>query len=294
MQQPEPQWFVLNYISSTPDRAAAAARTVSAFNAATGARLSVFAPTIIEMVERNGRLVRRDTPLIFHYVFVYGTEDQVKRLCAADNGYSLIINRAGSQRYLTVSQADMDAFVVIARAHSNCLPCYASDEVDLCEGDLIRIVDGPFAGLCGRYVPRRGSRSGNVYISVTQDLATVIYNVSADYVSIIEFARDSRRVYDIIDAFVPRLQRAIDAYRPDEPLPPDIVAPLSIFVRRMGDARLNNPKIDGKLQALLRAAHAILGNADAARDAARRLERLAPHITNPATRTLLAHLSLIP
>lgn len=268
MDTTQPRWHVLNYIKAGMTRSSAASTAVGRYNASNpGADLEVFAPTFVKMVNSNGRVVRRVAPLVYHYIFVRGVSDTVKDFCRRTDGFSPIFNRSGAGRYLTVGDSEMHAFMIIARACSNELPCYTLSEVDLADGDLVEVVDGPFAGLRGYYVPRRGSRHGNIYITANHLLASVVYDVRAQYVRVIEFARDTRRAYDIVDAFVPRLTTALDYAEkyPGEPLPASVSAPLSTFISRMGIAHLPSGRLAGKLSLLLAGAYALLGDHASAR-----------------------------
>lgn len=256
----EPHWYVLNYI--TRGRGVSSETTAGRYAASTGERLEVFAPTYIEMIRRdNGDWVRAERPLLYHYVFVRGTESAVKGLCGSDNGFSLILNRASEGgRYLTMSPVALENFRTLSRCYRSSIPCYLTDEVDLCEGDLVEIASGEFVGVRGRYVPKKGGRSGYVTLSVTQGMHALVLGVKSDYIRILAFGRNSRRVYDQLDAYLPRLLAALRTYRTGAPLGPRDLAPVEVFVRRMGLATLPAGKARTKLHLLLWASYTLLGD----------------------------------
>lgn len=74
-------WYVLNHIPASSLKTDSAKQAVERFNVVAGSDVELFAPTFVEMVERKGKLVRKDVPLVFHYVFVRGRLDDLKRLC---------------------------------------------------------------------------------------------------------------------------------------------------------------------------------------------------------------------
>lgn len=293
MDKPAKHWFVLNHIKQTNAKAATPQAEVNRFNAINNDSLELFAPTFVRMVEHNGKPVCKSEPLTFHYVFVRGTSDDVKQLCSLPNGFSFVLNHSGESKYVTVSDKNMADFKAIARAYSNSLPCFSPDDITLEDGDLVEVVYGDFPGLTGTYIPKKGGKTGNIYIAVSHDLASVVYNIRAEYVRVLEFAKGSKRAYDQIEAFIPKLFKALRLYAADEPIPAPILSPLVIFCRRMSAVRIDNPKLDAKLQALLMCATHILGDTDSHTIAATRFARRHNAITSPWLQALILLLQAV-
>lgn len=85
------QWYVLNHIDSTLGKQEAVVRSkIEKFNLSQSASLEVFAPTFVSVVNIGGKCVRTEHPLTFHYVFVKGTFDAVKKLCGMAGGFSFV------------------------------------------------------------------------------------------------------------------------------------------------------------------------------------------------------------
>lgn len=205
-------WFVLNYIPSPGTRRSGLPALIDAFNRQDplqASPLELFAPTFISLVEERGKVAKTEKPLLYHYIFVRGDEDTVKRLCLSFSGFSFVMDRAGARRHLTVPDHTLDAFRIIAQYHSGKLPCYPLEGINLDQGDKVQIVSGPCAGLTGTYISRRGGKSGNILVAIDGNMAAVVYDVKADYVRVLEFARDSKRVYDQLDAFASRLTSSL-------------------------------------------------------------------------------------
>lgn len=280
----EERWFVLNHIPLSQARQSAAEYEMGIFNRISGCNLSLFAPTLVKMVKGGEKLRMREVPLLFHYVFVRGRLDDVRALCAASNGFSLIKDSAGACGYLVISTAAVEVFMQIARMYHNEVPCFSTDEIDLEKGDEVEVVAGDFPGLRGTYIPKRGGRSGNLLIEVTQSLAAVVYDIKADYVRILRFAKGSKRPNDQMDAIVPKLYKAMRTYSAGETLSAAELSPLIVFGRRLGDAKLDTPKLNARLQVILLAISRLLGDREAESRAEEKLARYAPAMTNPATR----------
>lgn len=282
------QWFVLNHLrpSGSPGKPGAVEQTIQRYNAATGSSLELFAPTLIKAIQRQGKIIQLETPLAFHYVFVRGTLAEVKRLCSMSNGFSFVLDHAGQQRYATVPDQAMATFRRVALAYSNTLPFFSLRDIDLEQGDLVEIVEGTFPGLVGYYIPRPKSTSGDILLEVSQNLGTVVYDIKASYVRVLHFSSRSRRSYDQIDAFVPRLLAAIEQMHTSGTLAPSTISHLTIFARRMEQARIDNPKLEAKLLILLRAAFHLLGIHASEDNATERLNRRRQQITSAPTRAL--------
>lgn len=284
------RWFVLNYISPVPGRNRERAESeVERFNRSNNTDLQLFAPTIRQTRIKNGREEVIERPLTFHYVFLHATEQEAKRLAGQDNGFSLILSHTGGQdRYAVVSDAAMASFQRIALHYGNTLPFFSLNDVDLLQGDRIEIVDGEFAGLQGTYLPSPRRASGNVIVTADNEFASVIFDVKASHIKILEFSKSTRRPYDLIDAFIPRLLSAKETIESGESLSQKQLTDLILFTRRMEDARLDNHKIEAKLLGLLIAAKRLLGADDATLLPLRqRYARRLPTVTNPKTLALL-------
>ena len=280
----EERWFVLNHIPLSQSRQSRADAEIELFKRISGYELFLFAPTLVKMVKGREKLRMLEAPLLFHYVFVRGRLEDVRALCGATNGFSLIKDRAGSCGYLVISTAAVEAFMQVARMYHNEVPCFSTYEIDLEKGDEVEVVEGDFPGLRGTYIPKRGGRSGNLLIEVTQSLAAVVYDIKADYVRILKFAKGSKRPNDQMDAVIPKLYKAMRTYSAGETLSAAELSPLIVFGRRMGDAKLDTPKLNARLQVILLAISRLLGDRDAESRAEEKLARYAPAMTNPATR----------
>lgn len=277
-----PAWYVLNHIGSTYRDLAQ--KAVERFNAWNKTSLELFAPTYVVREEKQGEIRFRTINLTFHYVFVKGTFAEVKRLCAQPNGFSFLIDHGSTERYAVIDDRRMAHFKNIARAYKNCLPYFPLDEIDLEDGDLVEVVKGDFPGLVGTFMPKAKSKTGNIVLNVYNNVGTIAFNVKATDVRVLEFSGKSTRANDQIDAFVPHLLSALRYFDRDEALPTALAAKLSVFCGRMEVVRLNNRKLDARLQALLYAANHIIGNTPESVKALAKYDRLSDSVTNEWTK----------
>lgn len=287
-------WYILNYIPTRGHRRDALPAVVASFNRAyskehglgdTCEAVECFAPTFVQLKEEAGHMKKADKPLLYHYIFIRGEENAVKQLCYQSEGFSFVIDRAGKGRYLTISDEKLEQFKLIASFYAGKLPCYPIEGTDLEEGDRVQVASGPFSGLTGTYISRKGGKSGNILVSVDGSMAAIVYDVKAEYVRVLEFARDSKRAYDQLDAFADKIKPVLGSRET-----PDIrlISVASIFTRRLGIVKLHNPKLDAKLQILLFAAYSILSDSSNARESLEKFRELESHVTNPKTLELCA------
>lgn len=282
----KPSWFVLNHIGGAFQDMAR--KTISRFNDINGTDLELFAPTYVVRDDKRSELKFRTIHLTFHYVFVKGTLAEIKRLCMQNNGFSFLINHSSDKRYAIIDDRNMAQFKTITRAYKNCLPYFPLNEIDLQAGDLVEVIKGDFPGLVGYFMPNPKSKSGNIVLQVYNKVGTIAFNIKATDVRVLEFSSQSKRANDQIDAFVPHLLTSLRYFSKDEELPKALAAKLSIFCGRMEFARLNNRKLDARLQILLYAASLITGNAETANKALRRFEKVSDSVTNVWTRGLIS------
>lgn len=292
-EQDTTHWFVLNFIRHNRTKAATAQSVVDRFNA-TKDRLRLFAPKIIQPKMVNGVLVHHESPLTFHYVFVNGTLADIKELCRQDNGFSFLLNLSSENRYGIVSDAAMHCFRVIARGYENSLPFYNIKDIDLEEGDLVEVIDGDFAGLKGVFMPRSKSKSGNIMIAANPEYGAMAWNISVNHIRVLEFSKDSKRPYDQIDAFVPKLFHALRKFNAGSRLSEKELAPLVMFCRRMEMVNLNNSKLEAKLSAILVCAQTIIGDMAGSRKSYAKFLRKQNALTNDWTMALVYLLQAIP
>ncbi len=276
-----PRWYVLNHIATSPK--ATAQKAVDRYNAGQGTAVELFAPTYVVREERDGETRFRTANLTFHYIFVRGTLSEIRSLCSQPNGLSLLIDRGNAERYATVDDRTMANFRNIARAYKNCLPYFSLADIELQDGDLVEVVRGDFPGLIGTYMPHPRSKSGNIVLNIYNNVGTIVFNVKATDVRVLQFSQRTTRANDQIDAFVPHLLDALCLHHAGQPLPDALAAKLAVFTGRMAVARLNNRKLDARLQILLHAACHITGNTAESAAALARYDRIRQAVTNEHT-----------
>lgn len=281
----EKKWFVLNYIRKAGRPSPQ--KEIESFNKE-GSHLELFAPIIRPAHMVNGKVVYKDRLLTYYYIFVKGTLDEVKKLCASpNNDLSLMLDRSSDHRYGILSDEEMHSFKIIARAYTNSIPFFNIENIDLEEGDIVEVVGGEFTGLKGTFMPKFRSNKGNLVIAATADMGAVVWDIDAKYIRILEFAPFTRRQYDLLDAFIPKLLPILRKFHAQEKLDDKEKSQLAVFNRRMGIVVPNNHKVEAKLMATLMAVQTIIGDSEGYNSSLRRFEKRKTTVTNPWTHALI-------
>ena len=234
------RWYVMTGYALDKRRGMSIAAQVEKYNAEHGSDFEVFAPTFVKVYNEAKSPRRRMLPLACQYFFIRGRLSQVKDLHLSDE--------------------DMSAFRSMALAYKYNMPCFSPSEVDLVACDKVRIVGGEFAGVEGYLVSQQGRDGGRVIIKVGELMAVQTLDINPKYISVLSFAKGSRRMYDKIDSYEPKLRRAMDYYKRNGDLDVTNAAAVSYFITRFGLAEIPTAKMRAKVSALLAASYYLMGD----------------------------------
>ena len=111
-----------------------------------GGLVRVFPPSYVEARKVGGKMVNTKRPLLYNYVFVHASEDEIFRLKRTLPLYNFLpgFPPAGGLISRTLSDREMDTLRWVAASYSNELPVYVPDSGRLLKGDRVRITSGPF------------------------------------------------------------------------------------------------------------------------------------------------------
>ena len=124
----------------------------------------------------------------------------------------------------------------------------------------MEVVNGNFPGWLAFICQSQKSNSGNIVLNVYKDLTTIVFNVKATDVRVLEFSKNRQEPTTRLMLSCRILLKALRLYKESDALPRALIAKMSVFCSRMGVVRLNNCKLDAKLQSLLYGCNSILGN----------------------------------
>ena len=108
-----------------------------------------FAPSYVEARKVGGKMVNTRKPLLYNYVFIHASENEIFRLKRIMPLYNLLPRvSVGEHSYFPyLSDHEMETLRWMAESYSNELPVYVPDSGRLLKGDRVRITSGSFMGM---------------------------------------------------------------------------------------------------------------------------------------------------
>ena len=118
-----------------------------------------FAPSYVEVKKMKGKLVKTDRPLLYNYVFIRASVDEIFKLKQYLPQYNFLPKVKGEKEdyYPYLSDKAMENLKWIANSYSNVLPVYIPKAETLVKGDRIRITEGQFKGAEATVVVQPGA-----------------------------------------------------------------------------------------------------------------------------------------
>lgn len=248
------RWHVLAGHRSNMKAGRSLDTLVKSFNSGRSSGLEYFSPSFIDISNRGGKVSRTNRSLLCQYLFMRGEEKEVREFCKVNPDFNMVVRRGiedGERGYLTVSDKEMANFRRLAAIYRYSVPCFSLDEVDLEKGDKVEIIGGMFEGVVGILESQKGKQGGRVIVKVGDGIGVATYDIQAEYIKVLEFAKGSKRLYDILDSHTARLQRIIAGVYGGSPLVISDIATIDYFLRRYSSVVPDNDKLKSKFYALL-------------------------------------------
>lgn len=257
-------WYVLTGYALDKKRNQPIEAQVARYNRESGADIEVFAPTFVKAYNKDKEPRRRLLPMVCQYFFLRGELAQVKDFRYRNREYNLIHDRADTDpdAYMSLTDEEMSGFKSLALAYKYKMPCFSLSEVDLVACDKVRIVGGEFAGVEGFLVSQQGRDGGRVIMKVSESLGVETLDINPKYIQVLSFAKGSKRIYDKIDSYIPKLRRAMEYKMRYGDLDVSNTAAVSYFITRFGAANIPSAKMRAKVSALLMASYYLMGDTE--------------------------------
>lgn len=127
-----------------------------------------FSPSYVEARKVGGKMVNTKRPLLYNYVFVHASEDEIFRLKRTLPLYNFLprVSSGGRSYFPYLSDREMDTLRWVAASYSNELPVYVPDSGRLLKGDRVRITSGPFTDMEAEVVVQPGGGHKDVMVRI--------------------------------------------------------------------------------------------------------------------------------
>ena len=146
--------------------------------------IEVFTPMRWQLVERKGKRIREEVPLLHDLLFAHTTHACMDPIVEEISTLHYRYLRGGYRKPMTVGHAEMNRF--IRAVHSDDSPRYflVEELTPAMYGRMIRIEGGPLDGYEGRLLSIRGSRVKRLIVEIPGLLVAAV-EVDPEYIRLL-------------------------------------------------------------------------------------------------------------
>ena len=222
-----------------------------------------FSPSYVEARKVGGKMVNTRQPLLYNYVFVHASEDEIFRLKRTLPLYNFLprVSSGGRSYFPYLSDREMDTLRWVAASYSNELPVYVPDSGRLLKGDRVRITSGPFSNMV---VVQPGGGHKDVMVRILDCLWVPLFEVRAGEYELIELNTGGKHVYTHLDndRLSEGLHDALGRYHASGVVVDEDACLAREVLRGYASLRAETDVIRCKLYSLLLPAYLLLGESD--------------------------------
>jgi len=160
-----------------------------------------FAPSYVEVRKVDGKMVNTRKPLLFNYVFIRSSVEEIFRMKRTLPLYNFLprVSSGDTVHFPYLSDSEMGNLRWVAESYSNELPVYVQDSGRLLEGDRIRITSGYFAGMEAEVVIQPGGGHKDVMARILDCMWVPLFEVKPGEYELIELSTKGKHVYTHLD-----------------------------------------------------------------------------------------------
>ncbi len=225
-----------------------------------------FAPSYVEARKVGGKLVNTKRPLLYNYVFVRASENEIFRLKRTLPLYNFLprVSSGGRSYFPYLSDREMDTLRWVSASYSNELPVYVPDSGRLLKGDRVRITSGPFTDMEAEVVVQPGGGHKDVMVRILDCLWVPLFEVRAGEYELIELNTGGKHVYTHLDndRLSEGLHDALGRYHASGVVVDEDARLAREVLRGYASLRGETDVIRCKLYSLLLPAYLLLGDED--------------------------------
>lgn len=227
-----------------------------------------FAPTYVEVREEKGVWVKTARPLLYNYVFVRSSENEIYKMMstAGLSLYSFLPRvRDGKREYYPyLSDEAMENLRWVARSYADIVPVYTPEPKRLMKGDRVRITEGKFKNAEATVISQPGGGRKDIMVCVENWLWVPLLHVQPGQYEIISLNTDNMHVYTRLnnDRLFEALHEAMQRHHAGGATSEDR-ALATETLQQYASLRMDSDVTRCKLYALLLPAYTILGDQEA-------------------------------
>jgi transcription antitermination factor NusG len=252
-----------------------------------------FAPTYVEVREEKGVWVQTARPLLYNYVFVRSSENEIYKMMstAGLSLYSFLPRvRDGKREYYPyLSDEAMENLRWVARSYADIVPVYTPEPKRLMKGDRVRITEGKFKNAEATVISQPGGGRKDIMVCVENWLWVPLLHVQPGQYEIISLNTDNMHVYTRLnnDRLFGALHEAMQRHHAGGATTEDR-ALATETLQQYANLRMDSDVTRCKLYALLLPAYTILGDQEACSRMIGEIQGLLPAVRAEQSRALLS------
>ena len=250
-----------------------------------------FSPSYVEARKVGGKMVNTKRPLLYNYVFVHASEDEIFRLKRTLPLYNFLprVSSGGRSYFPYLSDREMDTLRWVAASYSNELPVYVPDSGRLLKGDRVRITSGPFTDMEAEVVVQPGGGHKDVMVRILDCLWVPLFEVRAGEYELIELNTGGKHVYTHLDNDRLRegLHDALGRYHASGSVSEEDTRLALEVLRSYGSLRAETDVMRCKIYSLLLSAYKLLGDEEEFTRLHDTMRGMLPVVKAPQSRALL-------
>ncbi len=160
-----------------------------------------FAPSYVEVRKVGGKLVNTRRPLLFNYVFIRSSVEEIFRMKRTLPLYNFLprVSSGDRSHFPYLSDGEMANLRWVAESYSNELPVYVPDSERLMKGDRVRVTSGYFAGMEAEVVIQPGGGHKDVMARILDCMWVPLFEVKPGEYELIELNRGGKHAYTHLD-----------------------------------------------------------------------------------------------
>jgi len=258
------RWYVLMLPSSHRGPAAGLQRELDRRIRCGEPAFEFFAPSYVEMKNEDGHFVHTRRPLLYNYVFVRSSENEIYRMKQELPQYNFLPRvREGLRGYYPyLSDEAMRNLQWIARSYADELPVYTPEPERLMKGDRIRITAGRFKGAEACVAIRPGGGRKDVVVCVENWMWVPLLHVRPGEYEIIALHEGGKHVYTRLDndRLLSKLHGAMGRYLSPEGATDEDRALAVETIKQYGKLQVDSDVLRCKLYSMLLPVYTLLEN----------------------------------
>ena len=225
-----------------------------------------FAPSYVEVRKVDGKMVNTKRPLLFNYVFVRSSAEEIFQMKRTLPLYNFLprVSSGGMTHFPYLSDSEMGNLRWVAESYSNELPVYVPDSNRLLKGDRVRITSGYFTGMEAEVVIQPGGGHKDVMARILDCMWVPLLEVKPGEYELIELNTKGKHVYTHLDndRLSEGLHEALGRYHASGVVVDEDARLAREVLRGYASLRGETDVIRCKLYSLLLPAYKLLGESD--------------------------------